>query len=600
MRIKILDTQLANQIAAGEVVERPASVVKELLENSLDAGAKDITIDIEQGGIKLIRIRDNGDGIHKDDLQLALCRHATSKISDLDDLQAIASLGFRGEALASICSVSRMNIVSCVDPQQGGWEIAAEGRSEELVSKPAAHPKGTTVSVEDLFFNTPARRKFLRTEKTEFNHIEELVKRIALSHFDVSITLKHNKKAVLQLLPATDDESQLKRISHVCGKTFAENTLKVKQESADFYCWGWVAKPAFSRSQADMQYFYVNGRIIRDKLITHAIKQAFHDVLYHGRHPAFVLFLECDPECVDVNVHPTKHEVRFREGRVIHGFLFRAIQEALAQTKAGEQQAVLDKPAVKPTQTYRPQVQRPMKLEVQEQMQTYQAMHQAPIQQSTLSSAKMEAAVEVAEKVIEQEKPEVPPLGYAVAQLHGVYILTENNEGMVIIDMHAAHERITYEQLKTACVQSSIQSQALLMPLTIAVNKNEAKLVSDSQQVLNGFGVELQVMGDDTIVVRRVPVLLVNANIEQLIRDVIADLNEYGTSNRIKEHTNELLSTMACHGSVRANRQLTIPEMNALLRDMEKTERSGQCNHGRPTWIQLTMLELDKLFLRGR
>ncbi|MDE0981896.1 MAG: DNA mismatch repair endonuclease MutL [Gammaproteobacteria bacterium] len=623
-RINLLSQRLANQIAAGEVVERPASVVKELMENSLDAGASRLEIEVEQGGMKQIKIKDDGLGIHKQDLELALSRHATSKITDLEDLENIASLGFRGEALASISSVSRLTMTSKADDDvtagsgdNSGWKVVAEGQEMDVILSPAAHSRGTTLEVRDLFFNTPARKKFLKTEKTEFSRIDEILKRIALSRFDVQFSLTHNQRAIRKLLPAKSDQEKQRRVALVCGPAFVESSVFVEMEGQGLRLWGWVSLPTFSRSQADLQYFYVNGRIIRDKLVTHAVKQAYRDVLFHGRHPAYVLYLELAPSTVDVNVHPTKHEVRFRDSRLVHDFLFSSLHKALAELRPADRLAdnvqnngkesdpFADKRSdnaagnfaassdsnfavgnfsdqnslslAEPTSnnySYRPNSGQPAVGAIQSQLENF---------------AKLTAG-----------DAEVPPLGYAIAQLHGIYILAQNKEGLITVDMHAAHERITYERMKTACQNEELKMQPLLVPLSIAVSQSEADCTETEQGALLSIGIELERAAAESIVVRQVPSILRNANIEQLVRDVLSDVLEYGSSDRIQAHQDELLSTMACHGSVRANRHLTIPEMNALLRDMEATERSGQCNHGRPTWVYQSLDELDKLFLRGQ
>ncbi len=620
-RIHLLSPRLANQIAAGEVVERPASVIKEILENSLDAGASKIDVEVEQGGVKLMRIRDNGSGIEKDDLPLALSRHATSKIYALEDLEAVGSLGFRGEALASISSVSRLTLTSRRAEADNAWQVETEGRDMESVVEPAAHPQGTTVEVKDLFFNTPARRKFLKTEKTEFRHLDEVVKRLALSRFDVAFQLRHNGKVIHQLRQASSELEQERRIASICGSAFIDNALKadVVAEASGLRLWGWVGLPTFSRSQADLQYFFVNGRMIRDKVVTHAVRQAYADVLYHGRHPAYVLYLELDPSLVDVNVHPTKHEVRFRESRLVHDFLFRTLHRLIADMRPedqlnGAETATSEMPlqpsanpvaeqnfeqsrmAFRPASSgggYRPQPSAyqnnsPSFNQVQEQVAGYSALH-----------PESETGV-VAAPAVETESEECPPLGYAVAQLHGVYILAENAQGMIVVDMHAAHERIVYERMKQSFEQDVVRSQPLLVPLSLAVSEREGDCAEEQAETFQKLGFELARMGQETLVVRQVPVALAKGNIEQLIRDVLSDMLVYGESKRIEQHINELLGTMACHGAVRANRQLTLPEMNALLRDMEQTERSGQCNHGRPTWTQMTMSDLDKLFMRGQ
>jgi DNA mismatch repair protein MutL len=592
MRIQVLAPQLINQIAAGEVIERPASVVKELLENSLDAGAGSIEVDIEQGGRQRIRVRDDGGGIHQDELSLALSRHATSKIASLDDLENINSLGFRGEALPSIASVSRLQLSSRTHTAASGWSVQSDGSDRQLTAVPVAHLPGTTVDVKDLFFNTPARRKFLRAETTEFKHIENLVRRFALSCFPVAVKLQHNQRPVLHLRGATTREQQERRVAELCGSAFMEQAVYIDHAAAGLSLRGWVAMPTFSRSQPDLQFFYVNNRMVRDKLVTHAIRQAYQDVLFHGRHPAYVLFLEIDPASVDVNAHPTKHEVRFRDGRLVHDYLFRTLHEALAQVRPSTGQ-----PAPQPSRPLQelrfehgggtaPRQER-MSLGVQEQLTRYAALHPRP-------SGDRGVPVSLAADTSEH------PLGYALAQLHGVYILAQNDAGLVLVDMHAAHERITYEGLKNAQTGEGIRSQPLLVPVSLDVSRREADACEERQNWFDELGFEIDRMGPEQVVVRRVPALLGNADIAALVRDVLADLLEHGDSQRVEETVNELLSTMACHGSVRANRRLGLDEMNALLRRMEVTERSGQCNHGRPTWVQVSLDELDKLFMRGR
>jgi DNA mismatch repair protein MutL len=602
-RIQLLSPRLANQIAAGEVVERPASVVKELLENCLDAGARQVDIDIDGGGVQLIRVRDDGGGIARDDLPLALSRHATSKIYELEDLERVLSLGFRGEALASISSVSRLSITSNSDDKPGsGWCASSAGRDMEVALEPAAHPRGTTVEVRDLFFNTPARRKFLRTEKTEFSHIEEIVKRLALSRFDVGFQLRHNGRSVYPLRAAQSELERERRVAALCGGEFLEHLVHIDSRVGDLHLWGWVALPTFSRSQADLQYFYVNGRSVRDKLVSHAIRQAYHDVLYNGRHPAYVLYLEVDPGNVDVNVHPTKHEVRFRDGRAVHDFLFRSLHRALAEIRPQDQMtsanvSALHAAAPQPI-SQQAALQLPARAngyqvggyqfaptiaaqDVREQLQVYGALY------GTARADNNEAAA-------------IPPLGYALAQLQGVYILAENAQGLVLVDMHAAHERITYERMKTARDGEGIRAQPLLVPRSLAVSQREADCAEQFAHVFVSFGLRLERAGPESLLIRELPVMLRDADAEQLVRDVLSDLLEHGSSDRIEAHSNEILATMACHGAVRANRRLALAEMNGLLRDMEETERSGQCNHGRPTWVQLSLIELDKLFLRGR
>ena len=595
MSIQVLPTQLVNQIAAGEVIERPASVVKELLENSLDAGAQAIEVDIEQGGMQRIRVRDDGKGILQDELSLALSRHATSKIASLTDLEHVNSLGFRGEALPSIASVSQLQLSSRTPVDESGWRVQGDGSDQQLTAAPVAHMPGTTVDVKELFFNTPARRKFMRTETTEFKHIQNVVRRIALSCFPVSLKLQHNQRPVFHLPAAVSREQQERRVADLCGKAFMEQAIYVEHAAAGLSLHGWVALPTFSRSQADLQFFYVNNRMVRDKLVTHAIRQAYQDVLFHGRHPAYVLFLEIDPATVDVNAHPTKYEVRFRDSRLVHDYLFRTLHETLAQVRPASDQPVpqparpIDALQETAAPTEEP-FQSGMRLGVQEQISRYASLHP----QTTVPESSPVAGTQA---VVEGDDF---PLGFALAQLHGVFILAQNNEGLVLVDMHAAHERITYEGLKMAQQGEGIRSQPLLVPVSLDVSEREADVCEEKQDWFKTLGFETGRMGREQLVVRQVPALLAESDVAALVRDVLSDLLEHGSSQRIQDSVNELLSTMACHGSIRANRHLTINEMNALLREMERTERSGQCNHGRPTWVQVSIEELNKLFLRGR
>ncbi len=615
-KIKKLSPRLANQIAAGEVVERPASVVKELVENSLDSGASQIDLEVEAGGVKLVRVRDNGKGVHKDDLSLALSRHATSKILVLDDLEAVASLGFRGEALASISSVSRLKFVSNNGESDMAWCAQTEGRDMETEISPAAHPQGTTVEVKDLFFNTPARRKFLRTEKTEYNRIEDILKRLALSRFELGFSLKNNGRIVHSWRPANTQTEQERRVAQICGPVFIENSVHIDIERTGLRLWGWVALPKFSRSQGDLQHFFVNGRSIKDKLVSHAIRQAYQDILFHGRHPAFVLFLELDPANVDVNVHPTKHEVRFRDGRLVHDFLFRSLHKALADVRPSDStpveqtdvvlieetvpdQQVLGLSARSNLSANYPPGKSASSLNVSEQIAHYSALT-TPSTPINFGVGENKLDTGIVQNFNSGKEQEIPPLGYAIAQLKGIFILAENEHGLVVVDMHAAHERIVYERMKIQFSEQSIQSQPLLVPQTIAVSEKEANRAEEHFATFSRLGIVLERAGPESLIIRQVPTLLHTDDVESLIRDVLSDLIEYGSSERIQHHINEILGTMACHGSVRANRKLTIPEMNGLLRDMEATERSGQCNHGRPTWTQLPLRELDKLFLRGQ
>ncbi len=588
MPIQQLPNHLINQIAAGEVVERPASVVKELLENSLDAGASEVQIDIVAGGQKLIRVRDNGAGIPKEELSLALSRHATSKITSLEDLEAVASLGFRGEALPSIASVARLTLTSHTADQDTAWQVEADN-GELGTPRPAAHPIGTTVEVHDLFYNTPARRKFLRTEKTELGHIQKWIRRLALSRPDVAISLSHNRRAILALNAADSDKTRRQRVAKICGETFAEHSVFVEHETEGIALSGWVGLPTFNRSQPDLQYWFVNGRSISDRTLTHAAKHAYRDVLFHGRFPAYVLHLTMDPAGVDANAHPAKHEVRFRDGRRVHGVVSQVLEAALRETRPGGH-AITPMPAgARPgfeqgSMLLRDRVQ-PGASTVRETLAAYHAF--------------AGATASPGEPAPSQNR-EIPPMGFAIAQLAGVYVLAENSDGLIIVDMHAAHERIVYEKLKRDFDDKSVVRQPLLVPVSVAVSEGEASLVESSQETLASIGLVVDRSGPTTLVVREMPGLLRDADAESLLRDVLSDLSEAGQSNRVEDTCHEYLATMACHNSVRANRALTIGEMDALLREMEITEHADQCNHGRPTWTAITMAELDRLFLRGR
>ena len=579
MPIRKLSVHLVNQIAAGEVVERPASVVKELVENSLDAGSRRIRVEVDEGGMRRIRVADDGRGIPVDELSLALDPHATSKIGSLEDLEAVATLGFRGEALASIASVARLRLASRPAGEAAGAEVRAEnGR----VSGPeaAGMPPGTIVEVSDLFFNTPARRKFVRTERTEFGHIDDLVRRLALANMHTGFELVHNGRASRRLPPVADAGGERRRVAEVCGGEFIDQALHLEAEHAGLGLTGYIARPSFSRSQADLQFFFVNGRLVRDRLIAHAVRQAYQDVLFHGRHPAFVLHLSIDPRRVDVNVHPQKSEVRFRDGRLVHDFLFSSIHRALADTRPGISPGLAPGPGLAPMPG--------------------PAAGQAKLGLSVAESVARYARLAGAAPSGAAQTGEVPPLGFALAQIHGVFVLAENAAGLIIVDMHAAHERIVYERLKQSWAEVRVKSQTLLVPERLTVSARELRVLEQHAEALTRLGFELAPSGPESLTVRAVPVLLAQGDCLQLVRDVLADLVELGQSARVEQVIDGLLSTMACHGSVRANRRLTLEEMNALLRDMERTERSDQCNHGRPTWIQLDMKSLDQLFLRGQ
>ena len=610
--IHALPAQLVSQIAAGEVVERPASVIKELIENSLDAGATRVLIEADQGGAKRMLVRDDGHGMGRDDLPMALARHATSKIADLSDLEAVTTLGFRGEALPSMASVSRLEILSREAGADLAWRVSGDGSDAPIVPEPASHPPGTTISVHDLFYNVPARRKFLRTEKTEIGHIEQLVRSMALARPEVAFRLTHNGRVLLDLRSADDGDrtgsagqrALAARLSSLLGEAFVEHALALDDDAVGLRLSGWVARPAFARSQSDRQFFFVNGRLVRDKLVSHAVRQAYQDVLHHGRHPAYVLFLQVPPRHVDVNVHPAKQEVRFREGRQVHDFIFRALHRRLADGStvcgAGALDALHGRASPMPGplaadetgdgDVALPLPQRPFALHVSDGRGTYAA---------SLAFQRPEGAEAVPQSAPGPDQG-APPLGYAIGQLNGVYVLAQAADGLIVVDMHAAHERIGYERLKRAWEAQDVRRQPLLVPLSVAVSRAEADLAEEHRGLLAELGLGIDRLGEDRLVVREVPAILQGADPEGLLRDLLSDIAAEGSSERIRSAINAVLSKMACHGSVRANRRLTLPEMNALLRDMERTERADQCNHGRPTWIKLSHQALDRLFLRGR
>ncbi len=605
MPIRPLPETLINQIAAGEVIERPSSVVKELVENALDAGARRLEIELEEGGARLIRVRDDGGGIAADELPLAASRHATSKIASLEDLEQVLSLGFRGEALPSIASVSRFRVVSRQADAAHGAVLAIDGGKAEPVA-PHPHPPGTTVEVRELFFNVPARRRFLRAERTELGHIEEWLRSLALARPEVELRIAHNGRSLRHYRAGEGEAGLRERLAQALGAEFAEASLRIDVEAAGLRLSGWIGLPTAARGSADQQYFYVNGRIVRDRLVAHAVRQAYGDVLFHGRHPTFVLFLDIDPRRVDVNVHPAKHEVRFREGRLVHDFVYRSLHEALAGTRAGSiaSQPAAPWPGLARVGWVAPPAQGGLSLPLREQAAAYAALYgpapTQPLPAGSEAHAQPEWATASAPTEREADAGEAPPLGYALAQLHGIFILAENAQGLILVDMHAAHERITYERLKAAQDGEGIRSQPLLVPMVLAVSEREADAAEQHAAALQALGFELTRSGPAALSLRAVPAILAGVDPRRLALDVLADLMEHGSSQRVEAERNGLLSTMACHASVRANRRLTVPEMNALLRDMEATERSGQCNHGRPTWVQLTRAELDRLFLRGR
>ncbi len=625
-RIHALDPRLINQIAAGEIIERPASMLKELIENALDAGATSIDVEVENAGVKRLKISDNGHGILKQDLAMALSRHATSKIENLNDLEQIATLGFRGEALPSIASVTRMTIQSREASAEQAWMVSSDGNNQTTEPTPVAHPAGTTIETRDLFYNTPARRKFLRKDNTEFKHLDQVVRRMALSRFDVAFKLMHNGRVVLHLPSVPADDAR--RLKMVCGDNVPENSLYFDEQRDGMRLSGWAGLPSFSRSQADMQYFFLNGRLIRDKTIVHAVRLGYQDVLFHGRHPVYVLYLEMDPAGVDVNVHPTKHEVRFRDSRSVHGFVFRSLQRQVGASAGdvGSLQVTAEQGAAAP-RPINPNAQisqqNPIRYQeagrspsgyqsservtagqVREQISGYQKIAESAFRPGQTPSDNLNVELlpkaNQAESRFDTGADEIPPMGYALAQLKGVYILAENALGLVLVDMHAAHERITYERLKGAMESAKIQQQPLLVPVTIHVSETEMMAWQTREDLFDQLGLEVEQLDETVLVIRSVPDVLVNSDVSQLVRDVLSDLVATEHSSRIEETMHEVLSSMACHGSVRANRMLSIAEMNALLRDMEATERSGQCNHGRPTWVQMSLSQLDGWFKRGQ
>ena len=566
--IRVLPELLVSQIAAGEVVERPASVLKELIENSIDAGARAISVTLDEGGMRRVQVEDDGEGIARDDLPLALARHATSKIGSLADLEGVATMGFRGEALASIASVSRLSIASRTGLAAHGAAVSAEGAQVGEVA-PAARAQGTTVSVADLYFNTPARRKFLRTEATELAHCDEAFRRIALAHCDVAFTLKHNGRVSRHLRGQTLAE----RTAALLGDDLVAASVPIEARSRALALTGLAGLPQAAKPRADAQYFFVNGRFVRDRVLAHAVREAYSQLLHGDRQPAYVLYLELDPRAVDVNVHPAKTEVRFRDSRAVHQFVKHALERALSPTAA-------DAPVAYASVSHGTAIQSSFGLA--QPVAAYQAFV------GTALAAELPAA------------GKAPPLGYALAQLHGVYILAQNEAGLVLVDMHAAHERIVMEKLKRNLDAGAVQRQALLVPAVLSAEALDLATAEENREVLERIGLEVAVSGPNELSVRAAPAALAAGDIPALTRDVLREIREFGGSEALSARQNELLATMACHAAVRANRALTVVEMNALLREMEETERSGSCNHGRPTWYQLTLADLDKLFLRGR
>jgi len=603
--IRVLDEQLINQIAAGEVVERPAAVVKELVENSLDAGATSIEVELEAGGLNLIRVRDDGCGIARDELALALTRHATSKIHDLDALERVASFGFRGEALPSILSVSRFSLTSRTRDEPHGWKVSGSGVPDDGAPQPAAHPPGTTIEVRDLFFNTPARRKFMKADGTEFRHVDQILRRLALTRFDLRLKLGHNGRRSFELPRADGEAARAARIAQVCGDEFFANAVMLDEQRMGLRLWGWVALPSFARAQADLQFLYVNGRNVRDKLLGHALRRAYADVLHSQRHPAFVLFLELDPARVDVNVHPQKTEVRFRDASVIHDFLFGAVHQLLRRIRPepGQHHRVefappAATPAFEPTQApirYGPSAGTPS-WPLREHLPEAREHSPWPLYREQALSL-MSAPQPV------QASSDEAPLGRAIAQIRGVFVLAENRHGLVLVDAHAAHERVIYERFKRELASDGIAAQRLLLPETITVGEGEADELEAQAESLRRFGLLIDRSGPDAITVRAVPALLIKADLAALLRTLCGGFDAAESAEHFGEALDaqhRILADMACRAAIKANRRLSLPEMDALLRDMEQTPNAGQCNHGRPTWVQIDADGLDRLFLRGR
>jgi len=586
--IKLLPDLIINQISAGEVIERPASALKEILENSVDAGALEVKVQLEEGGIKLIRVADNGDGISMNDLPLALTPHATSKIKTLEDLQKVSSLGFRGEALASIASVSHLVLASRKSEEKHAWQIQAKGGRLSR-PEPSSLAAGVTVEVHDLYFNTPARRKFLKTEATEFSHCEETFKRIALSSPNISFTLQHNGKTRSHL--RSSDLTQ--RITQLLGREFEQASLLINEQAADLHLYGSVALPTYSKSSRNAQYFFINGRFVRDKLIAHALREAYRDVLHLDRHPTYVLFLNMNPEGLDVNVHPAKTEVRFRDPRALHQFIFHTISKSLAfphqKSATNNSVAAIKEEITSSASTYIKQGAIQLGKEAT-----------SPFFYQNLFGAGIKPQMPAAPTITEQAQEEIPPLGFALGQLMGIYILAQNSQGLVIVDMHAAHERVTYEKLKSSLDDHTLSMQPLLIPVTFQGNGLDVVTAGENKEILSELGFEIAILSPTTLAVRAVPTILKDTDVVKLARDILNELREFDTGQLLTNKRNELLSSMACHNAIRANRILSLPEMNALLREMEETKRSDQCNHGRPTWFEISLANLDKMFMRGK
>ena len=590
--IRRLDEKIVNQIAAGEVIERPASVLKELVENSIDAGASKIDIELKAGGAQSIIVRDDGGGIARDELALALSRHATSKLDSFEEIETVKTLGFRGEALPSIASVCRMTIETRTAHDNSGWQVSCEGGGDVSQPQPVQHTVGTTVTVRDLFFNVPARRKFLRSATTEYSYMDKLIKRMVLSQAQVEFTVLRDSKRAVRYLRVGDDDSWPLRLSSVFGDVFTENCLRLEMHSDEMSLTGWIAAPDYTRTQADQQYLFVNGRAVQDRSVMHAVRQSYMDVLFDTtRFPVCALYLTVSSQLVDVNVHPTKSEVRFRYPRDVYRFVMQAVRGALRGDTPDE------------------------RLQPRPMAKTHDHRHLSSVSNQRFINLTPPGSWSVPELAAEQSPhdaspvhshdkrqpdTEVPPLGYALAQLSGAYVLAENTDGLIIVDMHASHERITYQKLKHQYENRALRAQTLIVPVMIKVSSQEAEVALASAQMLLELGFDVSLSGEDVLSVRSVPEILRNTNIDKLFRDILSDLTEHTSTNRVEQVRNEILATASCHSAIRANQVLTLPEMNQLLRQMEATEHSGYCSHGRPTWKQITMKELDKLFYRGR
>ncbi len=596
--IAVLPDQLINQIAAGEVVERPAAALKELVENSLDAGASRVEVDVEGGGLSLIRVRDDGRGIGRDELRLALARHATSKIQSLQDLERVASLGFRGEALPSILSVSRLQLTSRVASEPHGWQVSGEGMLAESEPAPAAHPHGTTVEVRDLFFNTPARRKFMRADSTESRHLDHSLRRLALSRFDVGFRLRHQSRSVFDCAAGSAAAEQERRVAQLCGEEFLQSALYIEEQRGDLKLRGWLALPSFSRATADLQYFYVNGRAVRDKLLSYAMRRAYADVLHSTRYAAYVLYLELDPAAVDVNVHPGKAEVRFRDSTRVHDFLFGSVHRAIRSVQPAPERH--HQVQMAPAGGAVSEPQRVLRYEVPRASPMAAMEPAVSLEHGPWAALQMPRDAEAAPVV---DAVHDAPLGHALGQLQGIYILAQNRHGLVLVDMHAAHERVIYERFKQQLADGGIAGQSLLVPITLSVETDEADVAESRRDEFAKLGLELERIGPQTLAIRAVPSLLGGSDVTVLVHELLGRETESparGHFAEIRDAQSRVLAEMACKAAIKAHRKLTLAEMDALLRDMERTELAGQCNHGRPTWVQVQMSELDRLFLRGR